>query len=64
MQTVNSEPVAWPVKVWCNAIGVSPAYFYELLNAGKIRTAKVGGKRLVLTNPRDFVEAHADKKVA
>lgn len=63
MQTVNSDPVAWTVKIWCHSVGISPAYLYELVNAGKIRTAKIGGKRLVLTNPRDFVEAHAETKV-
>ena len=61
MQTSDGERVAWPVKGWCRSVGISPAYFYELVNAGKIRTAKLGGKRLVLTNPREFVERHAEK---
>ena len=53
--------VAWSPRDWCRAVSVSPAHLYELIQAGKVRSAKVGGKRLVITSPRDFVERHAEK---
>jgi hypothetical protein len=49
------EQVAWSVRNWCAATDLSPAYCYELLAAGKIQSVKVGGKRLIVTPPREFL---------
>ena len=38
---------------------LSPAYCYELLAAGKIEAVKIGGKRLIVTAPRDFLKSPA-----
>lgn len=59
MHTPNPDnQVAWTVKDWCAATTLSPAYTYELLAAGELKSAKVGNKRLITTSPRDFIAAH------
>jgi hypothetical protein len=57
----NPEKVAWSVKSWCAAVELSPAYCYELLAAGKIQSVNIGGKRLIITSPREFVVELARK---
>lgn len=63
-QPPNAEPskrAAYSVKSWCEQVSISSAYFYELKNKGLIDTAKVFGKVLVLTDPREFVESFREK---
>jgi hypothetical protein len=52
--------VAWSVKNWCAATDLSPAYTYELIAAKVVKSAKVGGKRLITTSPRDFLASLAE----
>jgi hypothetical protein len=56
----NPEQVAWSVKRWCAAVDISPAYFYELLAAGRVKAVRLGGKRLVVTPPAAFLASLAD----
>jgi hypothetical protein len=51
------DQVAWSVRHWCEATDLSPAYCYELLAAGKIEGVRCGGKRLILTPPRESLES-------
>jgi hypothetical protein len=57
----NPNQVAWSVKSWCADTDLSPAYCYELIQAGTIDSCKIGGKRLITTPPRDFVEGLRDE---
>ena len=53
----------WPINTWRQeAGGFSRAFTYELINDGKIETAKVGGRRVVLTSPRDFLHRHLERR--
>jgi len=54
----SSEQLAWSVKNFCDATDLSPAYIYELLGAGKLESVKIGGKRLIVTPPREFIDRH------
>ena len=54
------DRVAWSVRDWCHAVSISPAYLYELIQAGKVRSARVGGKRLILTRPTEFLAQHEE----
>jgi hypothetical protein len=56
----NSEKVAWTVKGWCEAVELSPAYAYELMAAKRINSVKIGGKRLIVTSPREFIASLAE----
>lgn len=60
-QTSETKRAAHSVKEWCFKVSISTAYFYELKNKGLIDTAKVFGKVLVLTDPREFVEQFREK---
>jgi hypothetical protein len=53
----NHDKVAWSVKGWCAAVDVSPAYAYELMAAKTITSKKIGGKRLITTSPRAFIDS-------
>ena len=47
----------WSINDWAKAAGISRASVYEIMNAGQIETVKFGGKRLVLTHPRDWLNS-------
>lgn len=51
----NPNQVSWSVRSWAADTDLSPAYIYELIAAGTIRSTKIGGKRLITTPPRDFI---------
>ncbi len=55
----TTDKLALRVNEACIAIGISRSTFYKLVDAGKLRTTKVGGRRVVL---RENLEAllHAD----
>ena len=40
-------PLAYRVNDFCESIGLGKTKFYELLQAGKIKTITIGGRRLI-----------------
>jgi hypothetical protein len=44
---------AYRVKEFCQAFGVCPATVYNLMAAGKLRTVRIAGRRLI---PADVAE--------
>jgi len=49
----NDARLAYQVAQFCESVGLGKTKFYELVRAGKIKTIKIGGRRLI---PGD--EAH------
>jgi excisionase family DNA binding protein len=47
--------VAWTVTEWRQAVGLSRAYTYELLAAGRIEAVKAGARRLIVTPPAAYI---------
>jgi excisionase family DNA binding protein len=47
--------VAWTIAEWRQAVGLSRAFVYELIAAGKISAVKVGARRLIVTPPALFI---------
>ena len=43
----RSMPEIYTVREFCAAFRISHATFYALANSGQLRTAKIGGKRVV-----------------
>jgi predicted site-specific integrase-resolvase len=41
------ERTAWPLRHWCKRVGIAPATIYPEIYAGRLRTAKLGGRRIV-----------------
>lgn len=63
MSDENVNRVGWSLNTWRReAGGFSRAFMYELINDGKIETAKVGGRRVILTPPRDFLHRHLERR--
>ena len=48
------EPRTLRVNDFCKAYGVGRSTAYELINAGKLKSIRLGGRRLIL---RDSAEA-------
>ncbi len=42
------EPLTVTIPVGCKLIGVGNTKFYELINQGKIKTIKIGRRRLAV----------------
>lgn len=58
VHTDNSiDRFGWSVNDWAAAAGISRASVYELMTAKRIETVKFGGKRLVITHPRAWLES-------
>jgi len=47
----------WSCKDWQQATGISHSSVYELLKAGEINSVKFRGKRLITTQPQDFLDS-------
>jgi excisionase family DNA binding protein len=43
----NPDTAAYRVSDFCKSVGLGKTKFYELLQAGKIKTITIGGRRLV-----------------
>ncbi|MCC6915305.1 MAG: helix-turn-helix domain-containing protein [Rhodospirillaceae bacterium] len=41
------EPIMVSVNAGCALLGIRPTKMYEMLNAGVIKSKKIGGKRLL-----------------
>lgn len=41
------EKRALTIKEWCAAYGPSRSSVYKMMNAGKLRTVKIAGRRLI-----------------
>ena len=39
--------LAYPVRDFCNAVGIGHSKFYDLVKAGELHTIKLGSKTLV-----------------
>lgn len=56
---MESQPrykqAGWSIPHWSSAIDVSPSYTRELVAAGRIKSVKVGSKRLITTDPAEFL---------
>lgn len=55
-----TERLAVPVPEACTRLGIGRTLFYELVNAGEVRTFKVGARTLV---PVRDLEAFVERKL-
>jgi hypothetical protein len=49
------KKVGWSIPHWSAAIDVSSSYTRELIAAGRIKSVKIGAKRLITTDPAEFL---------
>lgn len=59
-----TSKAGWPTDEWCNDTGVGRSTSYELEAAGKIKAVRVGKRRIIITPPREFLEALAAQQAA
>jgi excisionase family DNA binding protein len=43
----TERPLAYQVDPFCRSMGISRATFYKLVNEGKLRAVRIGGRTLV-----------------
>lgn len=56
---VDPSQVAWSVNQWCEEVGgLGRQVVYNLIKSGELQTAKFGSRRVILTPPLKFLEAH------
>ncbi len=55
----KNEPVGRSIKDFCLQVGISKAWFYELLKRcpERLDVVKLFGRTIVLTDPREFLES-------
>lgn len=51
---------AWTVREFCDAVSISRATAYRLMDAGSIRFVMIGRARRVVTSPESFIRALVD----
>ena len=51
------ERYGWSINDWSRAAGISRSSIYELIAEQKVETTKFGGKRIILTHPRDWLRS-------
>lgn len=54
----------WRIAEWCEDVGVSRSYTYELLSAKKINSVKAGAARIITTAPSDYLARLASEAAA
>ena len=54
-----STKAGWRVNEWARDTGLSRAYVYNLLGAGRLCSVKVGTARIITTTPAEFLDRAA-----
>lgn len=60
----GEERAGWRVNEWAELVGIARRQVYRLIQAGDLKTAKVGDSRIILESPREFLERHIDDSLA
>jgi hypothetical protein len=50
------SPAAYHVKDWCKAVGLSRATYYNLPPHLQPQSVRIGGRRLVIESPHDYLQ--------
>lgn len=57
----ENKQVGWRINDWRERVGgFSRATIYNWIAEGRLETAKVGGARVILTRPQDFLARNRD----
>lgn len=63
--TANSPTKAgWRPIEWAADAGISRAYCYRLLEAGTLRSVKIGAARVIITSPSEYLARLAAEQAA
>jgi len=57
---INTDKVGWRVNEWADAMGLGRAFTYQLIQEGKLKSVRVGGARIIVTAPADYLKSCAD----
>ena len=61
---MENTKVGWRPKEWQNATSFKHSFVAELIRGKKIQSKKIGGARVILTSPQDFLARHVDESSA
>lgn len=60
---MEHHQLAYFVEPWRKKVGgISRSLVYELIAAGEIETAKIAGRRVIVTQPNDFVQSRIERR--
>lgn len=54
---INADKVGWRVSEWADDVGLGRAFTYQLISEGRIKSVKVGGARIIVTPPADYLRS-------
>jgi len=54
------QVVGRSIKNFCASIDISPSYCYELIAARIVEAKKLGGKTIIVTDPRALLDSLPD----
>jgi hypothetical protein len=53
------EKAGWTVDQWKYATGLGHTTVYDLLKTGRIKSSKIGKRRIITTSPKEFLASEA-----
>jgi excisionase family DNA binding protein len=57
MNSTSIDRAAWRIADWCAATGLGRTTVFDLISAGRIKSIKIGARRLITTSPNEFILA-------
>lgn len=51
----DDDKVGWRVSEWHEKVGISRAWTFRLIKAGRIKTVKLSNARIIVTPPSEFL---------
>lgn len=54
---IPTPKAGWSIAEWSNATGLSRATIYRLIAAHRLRTAKIGARRIVIEAPQAWLDS-------
>ena len=64
MMADDVQRIAWKVRDYERAIGFGRAQIWKWIASGELETVKIGGSRVIVTRPEDFINRHRAQKAA
>ena len=57
---INADKVGWRIGEWADDVGLGRAFVCKMIAEGQIKSVKVGGARVIVTPPGDYLESLAE----
>jgi len=59
---INADKCGWRIGEWADDVGLGRAFVCKMISEGRIKSVKVGGARVIVTAPADYLRKLAAGK--